>query len=72
MRINNWKHLPWFIFVVLATFAACWLYLGNFHPHQLPAAMQLPERFVQTPTEHHTVGGTPLGLWFGSISLAIF
>ncbi|MEY2495108.1 MAG: hypothetical protein QOJ45_1600 [Verrucomicrobiota bacterium] len=72
MRINNWKHLPWFIFVVLATLAACWLYLGNFHPQRLPAAMQLPERFVQTPTEHHTVGGTPLGLWFGSISLAIF
>ncbi|MEY2520125.1 MAG: hypothetical protein QOF24_1884 [Verrucomicrobiota bacterium] len=72
MRINNWKHLPWFIFVVIATFVACWLYLGNFHPHRLPAAMQLPERFVQTPTEHHTVGGTPLGLWFGSISLAIF
>jgi hypothetical protein len=72
MRINNWKHLPWFIFVVLATLAACWLYLGNFHPHRLPAAMQVPERFVQPPTEHHTVGGTPLGLWFGSISLAIF
>jgi hypothetical protein len=72
MRINNWKHLPWFIFVVLATLAACWLYLGNFHPHRLPAALQLPERFVQTPTEHHTVGGTPLGLWFGSICLAIF
>lgn len=72
MRINNWKHVPWFVFVVLATLAACWLYLGNFHPHRLPAALQLPERFVQTPTEHHTVGGTPLGLWFGSISLAIF
>ncbi|MEY2483892.1 MAG: hypothetical protein QOK24_2420 [Verrucomicrobiota bacterium] len=72
MRINNWKHLPWFIFVVVATLAAFWLYLGNFHPHRLPAAMQLPDRFVQTPTEHHTVGGTPLGLWFGSISLAIF
>jgi hypothetical protein len=72
MRINNWKHLPWFIFVVLATLAACWLYLGNFHPQRLPAALQLPERFVQMPTEHHTVGGTPLGLWFGSISLAIF
>ena len=72
MRINNWKHLPWFIFVVVATLAACWLYLGNFHPHRLPGPLQLPERFVQTPTEHHTVGGTPLGLWFGSFSLAIF
>jgi hypothetical protein len=27
---------------------------------------------IQERTEHQTVGGTPLGLWFGAISLAIF
>ena len=32
MRINNWKHFPWFVFVCLATIAACLLYVGNFHP----------------------------------------
>jgi hypothetical protein len=72
MRINNWRHVPWIIFVVLATIAACILYAGNFYPASLPPWLRLPRSLIQTPTEHHTVGGTPLGLWFGSISLAIF
>jgi hypothetical protein len=72
MRINNWKHFPWFVFVCLATIAACVLYVGNFHPHRMPAGIRLPPSLIQTPTEHHTVGGTPLGLAFGAISLAIF
>ena len=72
MRINNWKHFPWFVFVCLATVAACILYVGNFHPARLPSWIHLPASLIQTPTEHHTVGGTPLGLWFGAISLAIF
>ena len=72
MRINNWKHVPWIVFVCLATIAACILYVGNFHPARLPSWIHLPASLIQTPTEHHTVGGTPLGLWFGSISLAIF
>jgi hypothetical protein len=72
MRINNWKHFPWLVFVCLATIAACILYAGNFHPDRLPSWIRLPPSLIQTPTEHHTVGGTPLGLWFGAISLAIF
>src|ERR1044072_5557801 len=72
MRINNWKHAPWIIFVILATIAACILYVGNFHPASLPSWIPVPPSLIQKTTEHHTVGGTPLGLWFGSISLAIF
>jgi hypothetical protein len=72
MRINNWKHFPWLVFVCLATIAACILYVGNFHPARLPSWIHLPSSLIQRPTEHHTVGGTPLGLWFGSISLGIF
>ncbi|MEA3188771.1 MAG: hypothetical protein QOD99_2601, partial [Chthoniobacter sp.] len=72
MRLNNWKHIPWFVFVCLATLAAGILYAGNFHPARLPSWIHLPSSLIQTPTEHHTVGGTPLGLWFGAISLAIF
>ena len=72
MRITNWKHFPWFVFVLLATIAACILYIGNFHPHLMPAGIRLPPSLIQTPTEHHTVGGTPLGLAFGAISLGIF
>lgn len=72
MRITNSKHVPWLIFVLLATFAACWLYVGNFAPDRLSPGMQLPAQLRQTPSDHRSVGGTPLGLWFGSISLAIF
>ena len=72
MRITNWKHFPWFLFVLVATIAACLLYLGNFHPERMPAGIRLPPSLIQTPTEHHTVGGTPLGLAFGAISLGIF
>jgi hypothetical protein len=72
MRINNWRHIPWIIFVALATIAACILYAGNFYPASLPPWLRLPPSLIQAPTEHHTVGGTPVGLWFGSISLAIF
>ncbi|MFL6521168.1 MAG: hypothetical protein ACJ8NS_13175 [Chthoniobacterales bacterium] len=72
MRINNWKHVPWIVFVLLGTIAACILYAGNFYPAPLPSWLRLPPSLIQRPTEHHTVGGTPLGLWFGSISLAIF
>src|SRR2546421_7938837 len=72
MRINNSRHVPWIVFVLLATIAACILYAGNFHPASLPSWIRLPGSLIQRPTEHHTVGGTPLGLWFGSISLAIF
>jgi hypothetical protein len=72
MRITNAKHVPWLIFVLLATAAACWLYAGNFYAEHLAPAMQLPDALRQTPSDHRSVGGTPLGLWFGSIALAIF
>src|SRR5438132_3461701 len=72
MRIVNRAHLQWFIFFVVATLFATWLYLGNFAPQNLPGALQLPSSLVQRPSDHRSVGGTPLGLIFGTISLGIF
>src|SRR5438270_8763625 len=72
MRINNWRHVPWIVFVIAGTIAACLLYEGNFYPDALPSWLRLPASLMQKATEHHTVGGTPVGLWFGSISLGIF
>src|SRR5438105_11152024 len=72
MRIVNRAHLLWFIFVVLATFFAVWLYLGNFSRQSLPAALRLPSSLLQKPTEYRNAGGTPLGLTFGTIALSIF
>src|SRR5437763_6425810 len=72
MRIVNRAHLPWFIFVVAATFFAIWLYIGNFTPQTLPSALRLPYSLLQKPSEYRRVGGTPLGLIFGTIALSIF
>src|SRR2546423_487416 len=72
MRIVNRAHLPWFIFVVAATLFASWVYLGNFSPHALPSLLRLPDSLLQKPSDHHRVGGTPLGLIFGTIALSIF
>jgi hypothetical protein len=72
MRIVNRAHLPWLIFVVVATLFAIWLYVGNFAPQHLPSELRLPDSLLQKPSESHRVGGTPLGLIFGSIALGIF
>jgi hypothetical protein len=72
MRIINRAHLPWFIFVVVATLFAAWLYVGNFSPQTLPSALRLPNSLLQKPSEYRNVGGTPLGLIFGTIALSIF
>src|SRR5882724_4334714 len=72
MRIFNRAHVPWAIFVVLATLFAAWLYVGNFSPQILPPGLRLPPGLVQKPSEHRSVGGTPLGLIFGAISFGIF
>ena len=72
MRILNRVHVPWFIFVCVATVAAIVLYLANFNPENLPAGIHLPAYLIQKPSDHRSVGGTPLGLIFGAISFAIF
>jgi len=71
MRIFNRAHLPWFIFVVLATAAAGLLYVDNFHRQQLSLSLNIPPLTGDTPG-YVNVGATPLGLIFGSISFAIF
>ena len=72
MRIFNRSHIPWFLFVVLATLVAGWIYVGNFYPARLPAKWALPLVLVQPVSEHRSIGGTPLGLIFGALAFAIF
>src|SRR5436190_24212435 len=72
MRIFNRSHVPWMILVVLATIVASWIYIGNFHPQRLSAEFVLPPVLVQKPSDHRSIGGTPLGLVLGTISLGIF
>lgn len=69
MRINRAAHIPWAIFVAAASATAAFLYLANIHPQRVPERFRF---FGETPSEHATIGGTPLGLIFGAIALGIF
>lgn len=60
------------MFVLLATVAVCCIYVGNFHPERLPHGFSLPSWLIQKPSDHRGIGGTPVGLVFGTISLGIF
>ena len=71
MRIDR-SHLPWLIFVLLATLAAACLYVANFHPQRMPGWVGLPAFFGPVPPVRRSVGGTPLGLIFGTIAFLIF
>jgi hypothetical protein len=71
MRILNRAHVPWFIFVSLATIASCLLYISTFDPQRLSFGERFAHLSGDTPG-YVNVGGTPLGLIFGSISFAIF
>ena len=72
MRVFNRSHVPWAIFVVLATIATSWTYLVHFQPEVLPTTFRLPSSLLQNPPDHRNIGGTPLGLVLGTISLGIF
>jgi hypothetical protein len=69
MRIDR-SHRPWAIGVALATLVAALLYGANVHPRWVP--LPLPAFFGASPPALRSVGGTPLGLVFGSLALLIF
>ena len=57
------------MFVLVATALASAFYLAKFYPQRVPAGFRF---FGDIPPAHATIGGTPLGLVFGAIALAIF
>ena len=69
MKINRAAHIPWAILALAASAGATLLYVANFYPQQLPVRWQI---FGATPPGHATIGGTPLGLVFGTIAFGIF
>ncbi|MFM2294057.1 MAG: hypothetical protein RLZZ350_470 [Verrucomicrobiota bacterium] len=66
------NHWPWCAFVLVASAVASLLYLANFHPDVLPFHLPLPTWLGPTPPLRGTVGGSPLGLFFGGAAFAIF
>jgi hypothetical protein len=71
MRIDL-QHIPWAIVVTIATTIAGTLFLEEFYPQYLPFHVDLPRFLRHAPRERHTFGATPLGLFYGALSLAIF
>lgn len=69
MRIDRAANIPWAIFVAVATALASLFYAAKFYPQQVPSAFRF---FGEMPSEHATIGGTPIGLVFGTLSLGIF
>ncbi|MGZ5003619.1 MAG: hypothetical protein ACXWBM_10540, partial [Chthoniobacterales bacterium] len=64
MRIDRAEHLPWAIFVAVATALTSLFYAAKFYPQRVPAGFRF---FGETPPDHAIVGGTPLGLVLGTI-----
>jgi hypothetical protein len=71
--IINRQHLGWAVFTAVATVAAALLYVGEFHPGALAFKLSMPASLHRDVRETgRSVGGTPLGLIYGSVSAAIF
>ena len=71
--IINRQHLGWAVFTALATVAATLLYIGEFHPEKLPFKLSMPASLHRDARDTgRSMGGTPLGLIYGSTAAAIF
>lgn len=57
---------------MVATAFCSVLYVANFHPERLSHPIPLPSYFGEVPPKHRTIGGTPLGIAFGTAALLIF
>jgi hypothetical protein len=70
--VLNRTHLPWLLFFLVGTVGLAALFAARFHPEWLPFAIALPS-FLQDPgIPRNTVGGTRLGLLYGTLAFLIF
>ncbi len=65
-------HFFSFLLTLAATFFIAVFYAARFHPEWLPFAIELPEILRDKGTVRNTVGGSRLGLLYGSLGLLIF
>lgn len=71
--IINRQHWAWAAFVIVATVVATLLYVGEFYPDRLPFPFAMPASLHRDVRETgRSVGGTPLGIIYGSVAAAIF
>ena len=71
MRIDR-NHIPWAIFVSVATLIIAVFFCSEFFPQYLPFPIDLPKFLSHAPRERNSYGASPLGLFYGVLALAIF
>jgi hypothetical protein len=69
--ILNRSHIPWFLFTVVATLAIVAGYNARFHPEIFPH-LGLPSWLHDPGLPRNTVGGTRIGLIYGTMAFLIF
>jgi hypothetical protein len=70
--VLNRTHIPWFLFTVVASGVIALLYAARFHPELLGTSFHLPAALEDPGLRRNTIGGTRLGLLFGTIGFLIF
>lgn len=71
MRIDR-SHIPWALITILLGVASWLGYLAQFQPEAMPIKFTLPAFMREAPSGRATIGGTPIGLLYGTIALLIF
>lgn len=71
MKIDR-HHVPWAIFVIIATIILAAFFCAEFFPQSLPFQIDLPKFLSHAPRERNTYGASPIGLFYGTLALAIF
>ena len=71
MRIDR-HHIPWAIFVTLATLIIGVFFCAEYFPRYLPFPIDLPKFLSHAPRERNSYGASPLGLFYGALALGIF
>lgn len=70
--VLNRTHIPWFIFTLLASLAVAAGYYTRFYPEWMPFQFPLPSWLREGGSPHSTIGGTRLGLLYGTLGFLIF
>jgi hypothetical protein len=70
--VLNRTHVSWLLFTILATLAIIALYAARFYPEWLPFSFAVPAFLRDPGMPRNTVGGTRVGLLFGTLAFLIF
>jgi hypothetical protein len=70
--VLNRTHLPWLLFFLAGTVVIAAFYAARFHPDWLPFSVVLPGLLRDPGIPRNTIGGTRIGLLYGTLGFLIF